>query len=134
MTKINTEKTPFWISFFRSQSASIIATGADFLMTIFCVEILRIWYVTGTATGNLTGAIISFLLGRNWAFNQKNDKMWKQAIRYALTSLTSMGLNTAGVFFFTETFDIPYIYSKIVAAVLVGVCFNFLMFRYFVFK
>jgi putative flippase GtrA len=128
------EKTPFYTSFFRSQFASIVATTADFLVTIFFTEIFKIWYVLSTAFGNLTGAIISFFLGRNWAFNRKNDKMEWQAIRYTITSLMSMGLNTGGVYLLTENMELSYVISKVIMAIFIGVSFNFLMFRYFVFK
>ena len=86
------------------------------------------------ASGAFTGAVISFWLGRNWAFNQKNDKWHRQAIRYAITSFLSMGLNTGGVWLITEFLDIQYVISKVIMAVIVGVFFNFPMFRYFVFK
>jgi len=128
------EKTPFYTSFFRSQFASIIATAADFIVTVFFTEIFKIWYVLSTAFGNLTGAIISFFLGRNWAFNRKADNMQWQAVRYTITALMSMGLNTGGVYLLTENFDIAYVISKVIMAVLIGVSFNFLMFRYFVFR
>lgn len=130
----NNEKTSFFTSFYRSQFASIVATAADFLVTAFFTEVFKIWYVLSTAFGNLTGAVISFYLGRNWAFNQKEEKYYWQALRYAITSLTSMGLNTGGVYLLTESFGISYMISKAIVAILIGVSFNFLMFRYFVFR
>ncbi len=127
-------KTPFWKSFYRSQFASIVATGADFFITIFFTEIFKIWYVISNACGAFTGAVISFLLGRNWAFNRKHDKWHWQAVRYAITSFLSMILNTGGVWLITEFLGIQYVISKVMVAILVGVFFNFPMFRYFVFK
>ena len=103
-------------------------------MTIFFTEIFKIWYVLSTAFGNLTGAIISFYLGRNWAFNRTEDQLHWQAVRYAVTALMSMGLNTGGVYLLTENFYISYLISKVLVAILIGVSFNFLMFRYFVFR
>lgn len=131
---MDNEKVSFFTSFYRSQFASIVATAADFIVTAFFTEIIHVWYVLSTAFGNLTGAIISFYLGRNWAFNRKEEKYYWQALRYAITSLMSMGLNTGGVYLLTENFAISYLISKVVMAVLVGMTFNFLMFRYFVFK
>ena len=128
------EKTSFFTSFYRSQFASIVATAADFLITIFFTEIFKIWYVLSTALGNLIGAIISFFLGRHWAFNRKEGTLHWQAVRYAITSLMSMGLNTGGVYLLTENTELSYVVSKVIMAVLIGVSFNFLMFRYFVFK
>lgn len=127
-------KVPFFQSFFRSQITSILATAADFVVTIFFTEIANIWYGISNAFGAFTGAVISFLLGRNWAFERKDGKWHWQAVRYILISFTSMALNTGGVILVTEYFDISYIISKIVVAILVGIFFNFFMFRYFVFK
>ena len=128
------EKTPFWTSLFRSQFASIVATTSDFLVTIVFTELLQIWYVISNACGAFTGAIVSFWLGRNWAFKRQSKNWIGQAFRYALVSLASMGLNTYGVYFLTETFDIQYIVSKTIVAIIVGICFNFFLFRYFVFR
>jgi len=131
---VSDSKTSFFTSFYRSQFASIVATAADFLVTIIFTEIITLFYAFSSAIGNLVGAIISFLLGRNWAFNSKEDKVEWQAIRYGITSFMSMGINTVGVYWVTENFEISYIISKIIVAILVGMTFNFLMFRYFVFK
>ena len=128
------KKTTLITSFYRSQLVSLIATGADFFVTIGLTEIFKVWYVVSTGLGNLTGAIISFLLGRTWAFNRKDHQLYWQAVRYGLTSLASMGLNTGGVYLLTENTAFSYEISKVIMAILVGITFNFLMFRYFVFK
>jgi putative flippase GtrA len=128
------EKTPFWKSFYRSQFASIVATAADFIITIFLTQVSGVWYVISNYCGALTGAIISFLLGRNWAFNRTGKKWEWQALRYGITSFMSVNLNTYGVWLLTENLDLHYTISKIIIAILIGVCFNFPMFRYFVFK
>lgn len=128
------EKTPFWKSFYRSQFASIVATAADFIITIFLTQVSGVWYVISNYCGALTGAIISFLFGRNWAFNRTGKKWEWQALRYGITSFMSVNLNTYGVWLLTENLDLHYTISKIIIAILIGVCFNFPMFRYFVFK
>lgn len=127
-------KVPFTESFLKSQASSFIATAVDFAVLIFCTEILHIYYVLSTAIGSVVGAIISFFLGRNWAFRRKDGKFSYQALRYLFVSITSLFLNTNGVFFLTEYFDIQYIISKLIVSILVGVFFNFFMFRYFVYR
>jgi putative flippase GtrA len=78
--------------------------------------------------------VVSFLLLRHWAF-QKNQTKWHgQAFRYVLASGTSLLLNTAGVWFLTEAFDIQYVVSKTIVAVIMGLTDNYLMFRHFVFR
>jgi len=134
---INTQdksKVPFMESFYKSQASSFMATGIDMAVMIFCTEILGIYYVTSTAIGAFCGAMVSFFLGRNWAFRRKDGGLTGQAIRYLITSGLSLVLNTAGVWFITEFLGCQYIVSKVIVSIIVGIFFNFFMFRYFVYK
>jgi len=130
----NNSKVPFVESFLKSQASSLIATGVDMCVMIFCTEILGIYYVTSAAIGAFCGALVSFFLGRNWAFRRKDGGLTGQAIRYLITSGLSLVMNTFGVWFITEFVGCQYIVSKMIAAILVGIFFNFFMFRYFVYK
>jgi len=128
--KKSVEKT----SWLRSQAVAITATSVDFLVTIGLKELAGLWYVGSTATGALCGAVTSFVLLRKWAF-QKNEERWHgQAARYVIASGTSLLLNTGGVWLLTEVFDIQYVVSKIIVAVLMGLTVNYLMFKHFVFR
>ncbi|MCB1200248.1 MAG: GtrA family protein [Leptospiraceae bacterium] len=120
-------------SFWRTHLASLIATGADYTVTIIFVEIFHLWYVIATAMGSLIGALLHFLAGRYWAFEAKHKKLFAQSLRYGFTAICSFLLNTGLVFLLAEYLFFQYIMAKIVASVLVGVGFNFTMHRYFVF-
>ncbi len=128
------KKTPLVLSWFRSHIASVLATAMDFLVTIFLTEVVAIWYVLSNALGATAGGVVSFTLCRLWVFNRRSAKWHHQAFRYVLAIVLSLTLNTLGVWFLTETFQISYVISKIFAAVAVGISVNFLVFRYFVFK
>lgn len=130
----NKEKVPFVESFIKSQASSFIATVVDFAVLIGLTELLSVYYVHSVAIGAAAGAIVSFYLGRNWAFRRKDGKLSYQAIRYLFTSSASLFLNTYGVFLLTESMGIQYIYSKLIISFLVGILFNFFMFRYFVYR
>jgi putative flippase GtrA len=104
------------------------------MVTIFLTEILGLWYVASNALGASAGGTVSFALCRLWVFNRRSQRWHHQAMRYVLAICLSLSLNTLGVWCLTESFHISYVVSKIIAAVLVGVSVNFLMFRYFVFK
>ena len=64
----------------------------------------------------------------------KADRIRKQAFRFVVISGFSIFANTTGVYFFKENFDISFLASRIIVAVLIGVFFNFFMNRYFVFR
>lgn len=121
-------------SWLRSQAVAITATTTDFLVTIGLKEFAGLWYVASNATGALCGAVVSFLLLRNWAFQRNTTKWHGQVFRYVIASATSLLLNTGGVWLLKELFDIQYIVSKTIVAVLMGLTVNYWMFRHFVFK
>jgi putative flippase GtrA len=133
-TSNTNDKVPFMESFFKSQASSFVATMVDFAVLITLTELISVYYVYSTAIGAACGAVVSFFLGRNWAFRKKDGKLTHQASRYILTSVASLLLNTYGVFLLTETLGLQYIVSKLIISFLVGVLFNFFMFRYFVYR
>jgi putative flippase GtrA len=55
-------------------------------------------------------------------------------MRYLLVSGGSLVLNTLGVVLWTETFQLHYVQSKVLTAVLVGVLFNYPLHRDFVYR
>ncbi len=129
-----TERLPFRKTFFRSQIVSICATAIDFIISLFLNLYLSVYYVTATSIGSFFGAVTSFILGRNWAFLNRHGHIRKQVLRFVTINIFSIFANTTGVFFFKENFDISFFISRLIVAVLIGVCFNFSMNRYFVFR
>lgn len=128
---MNSAATSPWA---KSQVTAIAATSTDFLVTILLKELTALGLVASNATGAFSGAVVSFLLLRNWAFKRHDQRWHGQAVRYALASGTSLVLNTGGVWLFTEVFGIQYIVSKTIVAVLMGLTVNYLMFKHFVFR
>jgi len=133
-TESTVTKVPFFKSFYRSQASSFIATAADFAVYLFLFKICGLYYGLASGIGAAAGAVISFFLGRLWAFKRRDGKLSGQAIRYGITSLISVVLNTGLMILVTEMVGISPDVSKILVAVCIGVCFNFPMFRYFVYR
>ena len=130
----NTERPPFRKAFLRSQIVSLCATTVDFVISLFLNLYLSVYYVTATSIGSFFGAFTSFILGRNWAFLNRHGHIRKQVFRFITLNIFSIFANTTGVFFFKETFEISFFASRLIVAVIIGVCFNFSMNRYFVFR
>jgi len=120
-------------TFTKSQLAAIIATAIDFLCLVVLVELLNVWYVTATAIAALCGAISHFSLGRWWSFKDSDTSWRKQASRYTLVSISSLVLNTIGVYLLTEGLALQYLLSKIIIAIVIAVGFNYPLHRYYVF-
>jgi len=129
-----TKEPKILTSFLRYNIAAILATITDFLVFVILIEIFGIWYIVATILSALSGGITAFILNRNWAFTNKRGRLSKQAIRYFFVWGGSILLVTAGLFVLVESTNINEIFSKIIISIAVGFGFNFLMYKYFVFK
>ncbi|WP_198172486.1 GtrA family protein [Hymenobacter ginkgonis] len=118
----------------KAQAASLAGTVVDFLVTIFCVEILHSWILLATVLGNTAGGITNFYLGRYFVFKAAEQNRDTQGFRYFLVWLGSMLLNAAGVYLFTKVLHANYVQSKVVVSLVVGICFNYFLQLHFVFK
>jgi putative flippase GtrA len=117
----------------RHQAGAILATIADFLTMIAWVELRLGSSVSGAAVGAASGAITSFTMGRLWIFQAHRRPAAGQALRYALVSAGSLGLNSLGQYLALKASGLPYVLCRVVVAAVVGVCWNFPLQRRFVF-
>lgn len=124
----------FFTSLWRSQATAFIASATDFSVYVILLHLIGIYYVTASGISAICGAIVSFYLGRNWAFKNKNGKITNQMIKYAIASGLSLILNVYGIYFIVETFDLDETISKVVTSITIGLFVNFPVFRYWVFK
>jgi putative flippase GtrA len=130
---VGIKKKNLWM-FLRAQISSFAATLVDFGTLLVCVEVFRIWYLTGTVLGAILGAVTNYTIGRYWSFKSTKDRVPEQAFRYFIVAAGSLVLNAAGVYVITEGLKAPYWVSKIVTSLLVGVVYNFFMQKRFVFR
>lgn len=121
-------------SFYRYNIVALTSTAVDFSVLIFFTEVLQFWYLFSAFLGAFVGGVTGFILGRNWVFKKKEDMLSTQAIRYLLVWVSSILLNTIGLYLVVEFIGVQYIISKIIVALVVGVVFNFLMHKNFTFK
>ena len=135
--KESTQNVPIVTSFFRYNASAMTASAFDFGITLFCKEILGLYYLLAVFLGALSGGVIAFTLGRNWTYLSKDEKPQTQGAKYLIIWVGSILLNTFGVYFMAEVLGLGeehYIYWKVITATLVGALYNFPMQRYFVFK
>ncbi len=121
-------------SFFRYNIVAIIATSIDFLVFILLTEALQLWYLFSAIVGAVLGGITAFVLERNWTFMKSDGKLSCQSVKYFMVWLASIFLNITGLYIMVEYAACRYIFSKVVVAIVVGIGFNFLTHKYFVFK
>ena len=120
--------------FVKAQTASLIATLTDYLITVVCKELLKLWYVEASVIGTLAGGVCHFLLGRHWVFGARHKSSSQQAYKYLLVWTGNLMLTTASVYLLTNYLNISYVISKVIASVVVGVGYNYVLHKKFVFK
>ena len=120
--------------FLKAQAAAILGSLVDFLITIVLVEVFHAWYVAGNLAGNIAGATMQFFLCRNWAFNAAERKMETQIFKFIIVWLGNFALSAAGIYFFTHGLKINYIISKTIVSVILGVSYNYILQKKFVFN
>ena len=120
--------------FLRYNVVAIIATGVDFCVFVLLNNVLNFWYVGATFTSAVIGGVTAFTLNRNWVFNSIDKKIKFQIAKYILVWGGSIFLNTYGLYLFVENTNISVIISKIIITVFVGISYNFLMSKFFIFK
>lgn len=119
--------------FLKAQLSSFIATAVDFGITIFLVEILQWQYALAVFAGALGGACSNFFVNRFWSFEVSEKSLKTQGLRYVLVWTGSVLLNVSGVYLMANIFKVNYIVSKIVVSIVVGLSFNYLLQKKFVF-
>jgi len=120
--------------FLKAQASSLIATAVDFFVTAFLGKGLKMWYLAAVVIGTVCGGIANFLLGRNWVFSSKEEEAGYQAVKYIIVWLGNFGLNVGGVYLFTDIMHIDFMVSKIGVSVIVGIGYNYVFQKFFVFK
>ena len=121
-------------SFLKYNTVAIIATVVDFMVFVLLNDILNIWYIVATFLSSVTGGGTAFILNLNWVFKSNERKINYQIIKYFLVWGGSILLNTYGLYFLVENSNFSEIVSKITVSIFVGITYNYLTSRYFIFK
>jgi putative flippase GtrA len=121
------------ITFLKTQLASIVGSIVDFFITILLVEVFHRWYIAGNLAGNICGACTQFIFCRNWVFSKEDDKMFFQIIKFIAVWLGNLLLSAIGVYLLTHFAGLNYIISKVITSVILGVSYNYLLLKKFVF-
>ena len=121
-------------TFIKAQAASLTATAVDFGVTIILKELFGCWYLLASVLGTISGGIVNFSMNRSWVFRAKDKKIHFQAVRYMMVWIGNLLLVSGGVFFLTNYGGISYLVSKIAVSGMVGMFYNYVLQKRFVFK
>lgn len=121
-------------TFIKAQAASLTATVVDFVITILLKEVFHCWYLVASVLGTVSGGVVNFMMNRSWVFQAREKKIHHQAIKYVLVWIGNLVLVSGGVFLLTNYVGFSYIVSKIAVSLVVGIFYNYVLQKRFVFK
>jgi len=121
-------------TFVRSNATSLLTTVIDFGVLAGLASGLHVNYVVATWIGTVAGSLSNFLINKHWAFGARQSPYGGQFGRFVLVQLGSSVLNTGGVWALTRFVGLHYLESKLIAATVVYLGWNYPMNLYFVFR
>jgi putative flippase GtrA len=118
----------------RHHLVAIVATAADYIVMVACVELVRLRPVPAAALGAFVGAVTSFTLNRAFTYRASEATVAAYAWRYALVSGASLGWNAAGEYLFSNVLGLQYLLARFITSILVSNVWNYPLMRFFVFS
>ena len=118
---------------FRSQVSAFIASVVDLLVMIFLVEGASFAPRFANIGGNVTGGVVNFLLNRQWTFLATDGRITRQAVRYVLVWIGYIALSYAAIVIGTRWLGFHYLLVKVVSAVALGLGYNYVLHKHFVY-
>ena len=123
--------------FLKAQLSAFAGGIIDYLIMIFCTEVLGIFYPVSIAIGGVIGAVFNFTVNRYWTFNAGkagNVPVGAQLARFIVVVAGSILLKSSGTWLFTTFLHIDYKISRIIIDLAVSLGFNYVLQSYWVFK
>jgi putative flippase GtrA len=118
----------------RAQAVLILGSAGDFGVTILLVELFHRPVLLANLAGNITGAILQFIFSRSWVFHANQGNIYLQWIRFILMWAGNFGLSAAGLYLLSSLMGLNYLLAKTIVSVLLGLTYNYIVQKWFVFR
>jgi putative flippase GtrA len=124
--------------FIKAQFSAFTGGTCDYFIMIFFTEVIGTYYTISIAISCILGAVVNFSLNKKWSFYSKEAgyrfSLPQQLWRFFLVVVSSIVLKIMGTYLITTFMHIDYKISRIIADMLISLCFNYVLQRYWVFK
>ncbi len=100
--------------------SSAIALCVDFSLLYLLTEFVRIYYLLSAAISFILGVITIYMLSVMWVFKERKiEDRKKEFIIFTIIGIIGLGINSMGMWFFTEKIHFHYLESKILTTAFV---------------
>jgi putative flippase GtrA len=120
--------------FLKAQLTSLSASLVDYSTTMLLAYVCNVekWYA-GMA-GVIAGGIFHFTISRRWVFDAADKNRYVQMARYLLVWAGNFLLNMGGLYLMLHYTPIALPISKVAVSLAVGLGYNYVLQKKFVFK
>ena len=125
------------IIFLKAQVSSLLGGIVDYVTMVFFTEVFNIHYTISIAIGGIVGAVVNFLINKNWTFKSGRrylNTSFSQLLKFVIVVLNSILLKASGTYFITNYLSLDYKISRIIIDLIVSLGFNFTLQKKWVFK
>ena len=70
------------VTFCKAEASAVVASAADFAVTLILAELLGLWYVCATFIGAVTGGVVNCMVNYRWVFSAQRLGKMRLALRY----------------------------------------------------
>lgn len=123
--------------FAKAQLSAFSGGLVDYLVMVFCTELLHIHYTISIAIGGIIGAVVNFSVNRYWTFDANKASqlpVGNQLLKFIFVVAGSICLKSGGTFLMSNGLHLDYKISRILIDIVVSLSFNYVLQKYWVFK
>jgi putative flippase GtrA len=124
-------KYPLFVELFRYLSVGVVVVTIQFSLLSTLVELFHLNPTLASAISYVIATVVNYLLQYHFTF-RSNHRHHVVFVRYLLVTGAALGLNVLIFWICNEVFQVWYLFSQMVALVLVT-AFNFILGRYYTF-
>lgn len=123
-----------FIQVFRYVMSGTLAYAVDYCSLIVLVEVFSVYYLTAALAAFLLGSVTSYVLNVMWVFDKRTFKnKYFEIFIFVVIAIAGLAMNQYMIWFFTENVKFHYLFSKLVATMVVFT-WNFFARKYILFR
>ncbi|MCB0506716.1 MAG: GtrA family protein [Chitinophagales bacterium] len=120
--------------FGKAQISAFVGGLCDYGIMVLCVELMHLSVRNAIVVGGLVGAVINFSINKYWTYQSRKPSLTSQLIKFYIVVAGSILLKSNGTVFLTALLHLDYKITRIIVDLIVSICFNFMLQKYWVFK
>lgn len=123
-----------FIQVFRYVLSGTLAYAVDYCSLIVLVEVFSVYYLTAALAAFLLGSVTSYVLNVMWVFDKRTfENKYFEIFIFVVIAIAGLAMNQYMIWFFTENVKFHYLFSKLVATMVVFT-WNFFARKYILFR